>query len=75
MVKQKRNIMNFIKVTNTNGNEVLINLLNVSHFFQNNAGETVVCFTTYEDFITIKMSIGDFHKRLDAIANTYVWVF
>lgn len=68
--------MKFIKVKNTDGKEVLINLSNVSHFFSNSETGTTICFTTYQDYIKVKIPIKVFEQGLDAIDDSRnVWVF
>jgi hypothetical protein len=64
--------MKFIKVKNTDGKEVLVNLDNVSHFFQISETETTIYFTTYEDFIKVNISIDEIHQVLNVIENSSV---
>jgi len=64
--------MKFIKVKNTEGKEILVNLDNVSHFFQASETETTICFTTYEDYIKVNLSIDEIHQVLNVIANSTV---
>ena len=64
--------MKFIKVKNTDGKEVLVNLDNVSHFFQTSETETTICFITYEDYIKVNLSIDEIHQVLNVIANSTV---
>jgi hypothetical protein len=56
--------MKFIKVKNTDGNDVIINLSNVSNFFSNSENETLIYFTTYEYCIRVPISIDVFHQML-----------
>jgi len=56
--------MKFIKVKNTDGKDVIINLSNVSHFFSNSENVTTICFTAYEDYIRVPISIDVFHQML-----------
>jgi hypothetical protein len=66
--------MKFIKVKNTDGMDVIVNLSNVSHFFSTAENMTTICFTTYEDFIRVGISINDFHQILEGIDDSRnVW--
>jgi len=72
--------MNFIKVKNADGKEVLINLSNVTHFFAQSETRTVIVFTTPEDFITANIPIKVFSDGLNAISvedapEGYAWNF
>jgi len=62
--------MKFIKVKNTDGKEVLINLSTVSNFFSNSETETIIYFTTYDDFIKVPISIKMFEQGLNAIDDS-----
>ena len=68
-------IMKFIKVKNTDGKDIIINLSNVSYFFSNSENETTICFTTYEDYIRVSISIDAFHQGLNAMNNNSVNVW
>jgi hypothetical protein len=66
----------FIKLKNTDGKEVLINLSNVTHLFSLNENETSICFITYEDYVKVPYSIKVLEQGLDAIDDSRnVWVF
>ena len=68
--------MKFIKVKNTDGKNVLINLSNVSHLFSTSETETTICFTTYEDYIRVKIPIDVLEQGLEAIDDSRnVWTF
>lgn len=68
--------MKFIKLKNTDSEEVIVNLSNVSHFYQINESETTICFTAYEDFIRVNISIEVFHDLLNAIDDSVnVWCY
>jgi len=68
--------MKFIKVKTTEGKEVLINLSNVSHFWSSSETITIICFTTYEDYIKAQIPIKVFEEGLNAIDDSRnVWVF
>jgi hypothetical protein len=67
-------IMKFIKVKNTDGKDVIINLSNVSHFFSNSENETTIYFTTYEDYIKVSISIDAIHQGVNAMDDSAnVW--
>jgi translation elongation factor P/translation initiation factor 5A len=62
--------MKFIKVVNTKGKEVLINLSNISYFYSNSETETAICFTNSDDFITVEIPIKVFEQGLNAINDS-----
>jgi translation elongation factor P/translation initiation factor 5A len=62
--------MKFIKVKNTDGKEVLINLSNVSHFYSKSETHTTIYFTNSDDFITVEIPIKVFEQGLNAINDS-----
>jgi hypothetical protein len=68
--------MKFIKVIDTDGKEVLINLSNISCFYSKIETETLICLVNSKDFITVQIPIKVFEQGLDAINDSRnVWVF
>ena len=67
--------MKFIKVKNTDGKDIIINLSNVSYFFSNSENETTIGFTTYEDYIRVSISIDAFQQGLNAMDKNSVNVW
>lgn len=66
--------MKFIKVKNTDGKDVIINLSNVSHFFSNKENGTTICFIDCEDYIKVAIPIEAFHQVLNAMYDgASVW--
>lgn len=64
MTTKNVNIMKFIKVKNTDGKDVIINLSNVSYFFSSSENETTICFINDEDYIRVPISTDAFYKEL-----------
>lgn len=58
--------MNWIKVKNKDGKEVLINLDKVTHFFENTKTSTTIIFS-YEDYIVVDLPISFFESGLSSI--------
>ena len=67
--------MKFIKVKNTDGKDIIINLSNVSYFFSNSENETTIGLTTYEDYIRVSISIDAFQQGLNAMDKNSVNVW
>ena len=67
--------MKFIKVKNTDGKDIIINLSNVSYFFSNSENETTIVLTTYEDYIRVSISIDVFQQGLNAMDKNSVNVW
>ena len=67
--------MKFIKVKNTDGKDIIINLSNVSYFFSNSENETTIGLITYEDYIRVSISIDAFQQGLNAMNENSVNVW
>ena len=67
--------MKFIKVKNTDGKDIIINLSNVSYFFSNSENETTIVLTTYGDYIRVSISIDVFQQGLNAMDKNSVNVW
>ncbi len=66
--------MKFIKVKNTNGENVIINLSSIDYFFSSSKDETTICFTGSDDYVRVAISIDCFHQGLNAMDGSYnVW--
>lgn len=64
--------MKFIKVKNTDNKVVLVNLDNVTYFYEKNSETTVICFINSEDYTTVNISIDEIHQVLNVIENSSV---
>ena len=67
--------MKFIKVKNTDGKDIIINLSNVSYFFSNSENETTIGFINYQDYIRVSISIDAFQQGLNAMDKNSVNVW
>jgi hypothetical protein len=64
--------MNFIKVKTEHNKTVLVNLSNVTHFFQVSDTVTTICFVTPEDYIKIAVPIKVLEEKLELTNGTRV---
>jgi hypothetical protein len=68
--------MKFIKVIDTTGKEVLINLSNISCLYSKSETETLICLINNKTYITVQIPIKVFEQGLNAIDDSRnVWVF
>jgi len=68
--------MKFIKVKNTDGKDVIINLLHITHFFAYSETETIIYMATHKYYVSINIPIRVLENNLNAIDDNSrnVWV-
>jgi hypothetical protein len=64
--------MKYLKINDNNGNQTIINLSNITYFYEIHNGMTNICFGK-DEHITVKKSIEEFELLLKSFDDINVY--